>query len=258
VASTDFASGYQHFMGRWSERLAEPVLDFCGVGEREVVLDVGCGLGSLARAVLTRAGTTVVIGIDRRHDAVAAARRQANSQRAAFHAGDARRMPYRDGTFDRSIALLVLNFLPDYREAAAEMARITRVGGMVGAAAWDFAGGLPAHRMFYDTAAALDPKFGFRKGFSRPLQQRGELAALWKETGLKSVEETALMIWMEFRDFADYWAAYAWATNDYLQRVSESASVRLMEQVRAAYLAAATDGPRAFTATAWAVRGVRC
>jgi len=23
---------------------------------------------------------------------------------------------------------------------------------------------------------------------------------------------------MEFRDFADYWAAYAWATDDYLQR----------------------------------------
>lgn len=70
----DFASGYQCFMGRWSERLAGPVVDFCGVGEREVVLDVGCGLGNLAHAVLTRTGTTVVTGIDRRHEAVAAAR----------------------------------------------------------------------------------------------------------------------------------------------------------------------------------------
>ncbi len=62
---------------------------------------------------------------------------------------------------------------------------------------------------------------------------------------------------MEFRDFADYWAAYAWVTDDYLQGLSESVSMRVTERVRAAYLAGAADGPRTFTATAWAVRGVR-
>ena len=62
----------------------------------------------------------------------------------------------------------------------------------------------------------------------------------------------------EFGDFTDYWAAYAWATDDYLKSLSESGSMRLTELVRAAYLAGAIDGPRAFTATAWAVRGVRC
>jgi len=152
----------------------------------------------------------------------------------------------------------MLNFLPDYAEAAAEMVRVTRVGGIVGAAAWDFAGGLPSHRMFYDTVAALDPEAGFRKGFLRPLQRKGELAALWKANGLGSVEEAALTIWMEFRDFADYWTAFAWVTDDYLQGLSESASMRVTERVRATYLAGAADGPRAFTATAWAVRGVRC
>jgi SAM-dependent methyltransferase len=254
----DFASGYQRFMGRWSERLAEPVLDFCGVGEGETVLDVGCGLGSLARAVLARTEATVVIGIDRRHEAVVAARLWADKERAEFHVGDARGMPYRDHTFDRCISLLILNFLPDYRKAAAEMVRVTRIGRIVGAAAWDFAGGLPSHRMFYDTVAALDPEAGFRKGFLRPLQQKGELAALWKENKLKSVTEVALTIWMEFRDFNDYWAAYAWVTDDYLQGLSETAAMRLTERVRAAYLAGGIDGPRAFTATAWAVRGVRC
>jgi len=109
-----------------------------------------------------------------------------------------------------------------------------------------------------DTVAALDPEAGFRKGFLRPLQRKGELAALWKANGLGSVEEAALTIWMEFRDFADYWTAFAWVTDDYLQGLSESASMRVTERVRAAYLAGAADGPRAFTATAWAVRGVRC
>jgi hypothetical protein len=68
----------------------------------------------------------------------------------------------------------------------------------------------------------------------------------------------ALITWMEFCDFADYWAAYAWATGGYLQRLSKSDSVRLTERVRAADLAFAADGPRAFTATSWAVRGLRC
>lgn len=254
----DFASGYQHFMGRWSERLAEPVLDFCRIGEGGIVLDVGCGLGSLARAVLARTDATIVIGIDRSHEAVSAARLRPSRQRAAFHAGDARRMPYGDRTFEHCISLLVLNFLPNYRAAAAEMVRVTRIGGVVGAAAWDFAGGLPSHRMFYDTVAALDQEAGFRKGFLRPLQRKGELAALWREKGLGSVEEVALTIWMEFRNFADYWAAYAWATDDYLQKLSERASMQVTERVRAAYLSGGADGPQAFTATAWAVRGVRC
>ena len=36
------------------------------------------------------------------------------------------------------------------------------------------------------------------------------------------------------------------------------ASMRLTERVRAAYLSGAAHGPRAFTATAWAVRGECC
>src|SRR5207237_8121901 len=124
-------------------------------------------------------------------DAVGAARRRASQRRAAFHVGDARRMPYRDNTFDHCISLLMLNFLPDYRAAAAEMVRVTRIGGIVSAAAWDFAGGLPSHLMFYDTAAALDPEAGFRKGFSRPLQRAGELDATWEATRLTVAEETS-------------------------------------------------------------------
>jgi SAM-dependent methyltransferase len=252
-----FAEGYQGFMGRWSSRLAEPVLDFCGTEGDELVLDVGCGLGSLAVAVLNRTTSTRVIGIDRHYEAVQAARFLIGDQPAAFQVGDACRMPYRDATFDRCISLLMLNFLPDYRAAATEMVRVTRIGGVVAAVVWDFAGGLLTHRMFYDTAATLDPDAGFRKGFARPLQRRGELAALWSECALSSVKEIALTIWMEFHDFADYWAGWTWAQGDYLRRLSESASMRLMEYVRAAYLSESPDGPRAFTATAWAVRGVR-
>jgi ubiquinone/menaquinone biosynthesis C-methylase UbiE len=80
-------------------------------------------------------------------------------------------MPYRDATFDRCISLLMLNFLPDYRAAATEMVRVTRIGGVVAAVVWDFAGGLLTHRMFYDTGAALDPEGAFAKVLLGPFSE---------------------------------------------------------------------------------------
>lgn len=39
---------YEHFMGRWSARLAEPFVEFAGVKPGERVLDVGCGTGTVS------------------------------------------------------------------------------------------------------------------------------------------------------------------------------------------------------------------
>ncbi len=38
------------------------------------------------------------------------------------------------------------------------MRRATRSGGTIAAAVWDFPGGLVYQRIFWDTAAALDPE----------------------------------------------------------------------------------------------------
>ena len=38
---------YEHFMGRWSERLAGPFLEFAGIETGAKVLDVGCGTGTI-------------------------------------------------------------------------------------------------------------------------------------------------------------------------------------------------------------------
>ena len=53
---------YEHFMGRWSTRLAEPFLDFAGVRSGCRVLDVGCGTGTISLALARRGAET--IGLD--------------------------------------------------------------------------------------------------------------------------------------------------------------------------------------------------
>jgi SAM-dependent methyltransferase len=53
---------YEHFMGRWSVRLAETFLDFAGVRSGCRVLDVGCGTGTMSLALAKRGAKT--IGLD--------------------------------------------------------------------------------------------------------------------------------------------------------------------------------------------------
>src|ERR1700746_1560178 len=50
------AQAYEHFMARWSHRLAGPFLDFAGVKGGDRVLDVGCGTGVITAALAGRGG----------------------------------------------------------------------------------------------------------------------------------------------------------------------------------------------------------
>jgi SAM-dependent methyltransferase len=71
-----------------------------------------------------------------------------------FEQADACALPFADGAFDRALSLLVLHFVPRPELAVAEM---RRGGGTVAAAVWDTYGGFVMQRMFWDTAALLDP-----------------------------------------------------------------------------------------------------
>ena len=56
---------YQRQMGRGSQRLAEPFLDFVAANLRgAAALDVGCGTGSLSFAIARRDPTASVTGCD--------------------------------------------------------------------------------------------------------------------------------------------------------------------------------------------------
>jgi hypothetical protein len=151
--------------------------------------------------------------------------------------------------------------MSDPGRALAGMCQATRQGGVIGAAVWDFPGGLVYQRIFWDTAAALDPAADDARArhFSSPFVGPDQLAAALRNAGLRDVRAVSLNTRMGYTDFADYWEPIANAqgpVGDYIKALSPEPLDALTAAVRRAYLAGGADGPRSMMATAWAARGV--
>jgi SAM-dependent methyltransferase len=254
-------AAYEQFLGRWSRLLAGPFADFALPPQEGSALDVGCGTGSLALALAEREPHGQVAGIDIALPYIAFAGSRPAAGAVDFAVGDACRLPYADGGFAAALAQLSLNFVPDAALAVREMQRVVRPGGVVAAAVWDFRGGLVFQRLFWDTAAGLDPGAGAARDrlFSSPLALPDGLPTLWREAGLARVERSSITIRMEYADFADYWEPLLGGqgpVGSYVESLPSERRRLIEERVRGSYLSGAPDGPRSLTATAWAVRGL--
>lgn len=253
--------GYELMMGRWSRRLAGPFLDFVGTSEGECVLDVGCGTGCLANALAERCQIRQVRGVDFAPAYIDHATRHNHDPRVSFEVGDACALAFPDDSFDRVLSLLMLHFVPSASQAIAEMRRVARPGAVVGAAVWDVRGGFVSNRLFFDTAAVLDPRANERRArnYTRPMTRPGELANAWRAAGFADVAETTLNIRMEYTSFDDYWAPYTGREGpqaEYIATLGDAERARLREAVRLAYIDGESDGPRSYAALAWAVKGI--
>ena len=151
------SAGYERFMGRWSRLLAPAYIAFAGVRNGDGVLDVGTGTGSLAAALEASMPASEIVGIDPSEEFIAFAQKNAKSTRVHFEVGDAQALKFQDASFDDTLALLVMNFIPDHSKAVAEMRRVTRAQGTVSACVWDYDSGMQMLRFFWDEAVALDP-----------------------------------------------------------------------------------------------------
>ncbi|MBI3156656.1 MAG: class I SAM-dependent methyltransferase [Burkholderiales bacterium] len=253
--------GYELQMGRWSRRLSDPFLDFSGAAPGERILDVGCGTGCLADSLIKRCQFAHLRGIDFSSVYIEHAARRVHDSRVSFEVGDACALTFPDRSFDRVLSLLVLHFVPNAVRAIAEMRRVARPGAVVAASVWDARGGFVANRIFFDTAAALDPKAGERRArnYTRPMTRPGELANAWRAAGFLDVSEAVLGIRMDFASFDDYWSPYEGKDGpgaEYMATLSLSERTKLRDAVRLAYIDGDVDGPRSYGALAWAVKGV--
>jgi SAM-dependent methyltransferase len=249
---------YDAFMGRWSGRLAPLLVQFAGVVDGDDVLDVGSGTGSLAAAVAAIAPSSRIVGIDRSEPYIAVARTRHQSPRMRFEVGDAQQLPFEDASFDRTVSLLILNFVPDPQKALTEMIRVTRPGGTVAAAIWDYGEGMEMLRVFWDEAIALDPRAEGKDERHMPLSRAGELGALWR-AHLQNVSETPLTIETQFPSFDNYWSPFLQQQGPagaHVATLSPADREQLELKLRQRLLGTRADGPITLHARAWAVRGV--
>jgi SAM-dependent methyltransferase len=250
--ATDGAA-YEVFLGRRSRRLAEKVVDFAAFADDGALLDVGCGTGSLAGAMAARWPQRRIVGVDFSEAFLAFARSRGLGEAIVFEHGDATALPYDDGAF--------ADFIPNCEAAVAEMRRVTCRHGIVAAAVLDFRGGAVFQRLFWDTACGIDPQAIERRArlFAAKPALPGGLRDLFVAAGLVRIEEGLITFRMDYDNFDDYWRPLLGGQGpigSYVAGLAGDLQGRLKAAVQAAYCAGAPDGPRAMSATAWAVRGI--
>jgi SAM-dependent methyltransferase len=259
-AMSIWASGaaYEPYVGRWSRLVAREFLAWLDVPSDSRWLDVGCGTGALSETILAVARPLSVTGIDASEGFAAYAREQIRDDRAEFRTGDAQELPFGPASFEAAVSGLVLNFLPRPERGLAEMARVTRPGGIVAVYVWDYAGEMQLMRCFWDAAAALDPAaVELDEGRRFPICRPEALERLFTEAGLEDVAVRAVDVPTLFRDFDDYWSPFLGGQGpapSYAMSLPEGRRSALRDRIRAG-LPRADDGSIHLIARAWAARG---
>lgn len=249
---------YDRFMGRWSRILAPALIEFSGVSDGDVVLDVGSGTGSLAFAVRDATKTARVTGVEPSLDYVSYAARKGEDDRVSFKVGDTRNLEFPNATFDKTLSLLVINFVPNAALAVQEWIRVTKPKGVVSAAVWDYGDGMHMLRAFWDEAASFDPAIAPRDETHMPLCKRGELADLFRRAGLINVAAEELNAPLHFASFDDFWSPFLLGqgpAGSYVATLAKDRQMELAERLRRRLLGGLADGAIDMQARAWAAKG---
>jgi ubiquinone/menaquinone biosynthesis C-methylase UbiE len=215
------------------------------------VLDVGCGPGALTTELVGRLGPAADTAVDPSERFVAAAR--ARLPGVTVERASAEELPFPDDSFDAAIAQLVVHFMPDPVAGLAEMARVTRSGGVVAACVWDHAGGQSPITPFWGAARVLEPDVDDESGLAGA--REGHLRELSEAAGLAEIDETALTASVEYPTFEEWWEPFTFGIGPagaFVAGLSRERASELRELCRE-HLPAA---PFTVTARAWAVRGL--
>jgi SAM-dependent methyltransferase len=128
------------------------------------VLDCGCGTGTITLGLAEAVREGRVLGVDPDAEALKCARRAAvmlKQQNLGWIGGDGRSLPFHDAVFDAVLCHSVLETLADPSPVIAELRRVTKPGGVVGAASVEYDGIILAGepnagpRRFYDIRQQL-------------------------------------------------------------------------------------------------------
>jgi ubiquinone/menaquinone biosynthesis C-methylase UbiE len=108
-----------------------------------VVLDCGCGNATITIGLAEAVPVGIVVGVDPAKDSLTAARRNASAMaqgNLVCATADGRRLPFPEDAFDAVFCHSVLETVGDPANVVAELRRVTKPGGVVGAASVEYGG----------------------------------------------------------------------------------------------------------------------
>jgi ubiquinone/menaquinone biosynthesis C-methylase UbiE len=203
VALFNDGAAYERMMGVWSRIVGADFLSWLDLPHGAACIDVGCGNGAFTRLLLERCAPASVLGVDPSEGQLAYARDSMPTAVARFEKGSAVALPAKDAQFDAAVMALVLFFVPEPAKGAAELRRVTRPGGLIGAYCWDIpGGGFPLEDCWAEIR-----KMGYTpiQPPSADASQIEVMRDLWSAAGLQTVETTRLHATRDFASFDDYW-----------------------------------------------------
>lgn len=192
------ADGYQEWWAPVIAPAALQLLDLVApaVAERvgAVLVDVGTGTGTIARAAVARWRDVRVLAVDPSRGMLAVGRREtirglesSAAGRLDWRVGSAERLPLGDGSADGVVSSFVFQYLPSRVAALREAHRVLRPGGMVAVVTW-----LAADWPFepWDLYEGVIQELGLERPASgraatRPFRSTASAAALIRRAGFR-------------------------------------------------------------------------
>ncbi len=241
---------YDRFMGRYSRPLAASFADWLGITSGQRVLDVGCGPGALTEHLVALVGAAQVAAVDPSEPFVEACR--SRHPGVDVRLGVAESLPFDDDTFDVTASCLVVHFMSDPVAGLAEMKRVTRPGGWVGATVWDLAASRAPMWPLWVAVDEIAPEHPGERGFQGG--SRESLVAILEGAALRDIEWIELPVTVTHPSFDEWWEPYLHGVGPAGEAVAAMDPNRRasLEEILRRNLG---EGPFDITAVAYAVRG---
>ncbi len=187
--------------GAWRLASAFPIQEY------PRVLDVGCGTGWAALAMVERFGTRHVTGVDPAQGMLDVFQEKLGALdgvEVELHAQDVESMDVEPGSYDAVISSMAMHWFPDKHAAARSMARALKPGGVIGIlCSGAGAGGEPEFRAVLkdiDLPGASDWDLAFDTVLRSPDQMEDDLTQagfeiddIWIETRIRRVPPEAYL-----------------------------------------------------------------
>lgn len=117
------------------KKVMDPLIDLASIKKGDVILDLGCGPGTLAITLAQNFSQTKIYGVDLSEKTLSLARKVVFSlglnDVITLERGDIEDLPFSDNFFDVVLSQAVINLIPRKKLAFEEISRVTKPNGRI-------------------------------------------------------------------------------------------------------------------------------